>query len=136
MAAPSDNSLLIAPCGMNCGLCMAYLRHTNKCPGCRGDDAGKPLTRTRCKIKTCHIFENETSEFCCQCENIPCDVLKRLDKRYHTKYGMSMIENLESIKRDGMKKFLKNEKVKWTCPTCGGMICVHNKRCYNCERKQ
>jgi hypothetical protein len=33
--SPVDENALIAPCGMNCGVCMAYLREKNKCPGCR-----------------------------------------------------------------------------------------------------
>lgn len=38
---------LIAPCGMNCSICMAYLREKNKCPGCRGNDIDKPITRVK-----------------------------------------------------------------------------------------
>jgi uncharacterized radical SAM superfamily Fe-S cluster-containing enzyme len=30
-----ENISLIAPCGMNCSICSAYLREKNKCPGCR-----------------------------------------------------------------------------------------------------
>ena len=26
---------LIAPCGMNCAVCLGYLREKNKCPGCQ-----------------------------------------------------------------------------------------------------
>lgn len=44
---------LIAPCGMDCAVCIAYVRNTNKCPGCRGDDSGKPVTRVECRIKNC-----------------------------------------------------------------------------------
>ncbi len=35
-----NNFSIIAPCGMNCSICMAYLRGKNKCPGCRGIDDG------------------------------------------------------------------------------------------------
>ena len=52
----SLNEILIAPCGMNCCVCMAYLREKNKCPGCRGTDVNKPITRVRCKLKTCEIL--------------------------------------------------------------------------------
>ena len=34
---------LIAPCGMNCNICMAYLREKNKCPGCREIDINKSI---------------------------------------------------------------------------------------------
>ena len=44
-------SSLIAPCGMNCALCMARLiREKNQCPGCRGDDNDKPKYCVQCVI--------------------------------------------------------------------------------------
>lgn len=130
-----NEPLLIAPCGMNCGVCIAYLREKNRCPGCRGTNDNKPITRLRCKIKTCEVFKNGKVKFCYHCDNFPCDNLNRLDKRYRTKYNMSMIENLEYIKNFGTKKFLKNEKLRWTCPKCGGTICVHKGYCLDCEKK-
>jgi hypothetical protein len=45
-----------------------------------------------------------------------------------------MIENLNSIKQLGIRKFVKKEKAKRACPTCGGMICVHNGLCINCDK--
>ncbi len=130
----SNQFSLIAPCGMNCGVCTAYLRDRNKCPGCRGDDANKTVTRIRCKIKTCEAFNDDNVEFCFECGDFPCDNLKHLDKRYRTKYHMSMIENLENIKNFGLKKFLEDEKVRWTCSDCGGTICVHKGYCYDCGK--
>ncbi len=131
----SNEFSIIAPCGMNCGVCMAYLRERNKCPGCRGDDTNKTVTRLRCKIKTCEVFEDENIEFCFECGDFPCDNLKHLDKRYRTKYHMSMIENLENIKNSGLEKFLEDEKVRWTCSECGGTICVHKGYCYDCGKE-
>jgi len=37
------NSSLIAPCGMNCGICLAYLREKKKCPGCNGSNEDKQV---------------------------------------------------------------------------------------------
>jgi hypothetical protein len=62
--------------------------------------------------------------------------LKHLDKRYRTKYEMSMIENLGNIKNFGIRKFLKNEDVRWTCSQCGGTICVHKKYCIDCGKNK
>jgi len=56
-----------------------------------------------------------------------------LDKRYRTKYHMSMIENLNYIKELGMEEFLKNEGDKWRCKDCGGTVCCHNGLCLNCN---
>lgn len=129
-----NESLLIAPCGMNCCICAAYLRKKNKCPGCR-IDANKPVTRVICKIKTCETLTKNEFTFCFECEDFPCKNLKNLDKRYRTRYSMSMIENLENIKKLGTGEFLENEKTRWACPECGGTICVHKGNCYNCGRK-
>lgn len=127
---------LVAPCGMNCGICIVYLREKNKCPGCRGTDPNKPITRVRCKIKNCKIFRTGKAKFCFECGNFPCDNLKHLDKRYRTKYDMSMIKNLEAIKNFGIRKFLKNEDARWTCSRCGGRICVHDGFCIECGGKK
>lgn len=123
---------LIAPCGMNCSICVAYLRKRNKCPGCRGPDDDKPVTRWKCKIKNCPTFQKDEPQFCFECEDFPCKRLKQLDKRYRTRYHMSMIQNLQNIKASGLSDFLKNEETRWTCPKCGGTICVHKGYCYSC----
>jgi hypothetical protein len=129
-----DNINLIAPCGMNCAICMNYLRERNQCPGCRGPDKDKRVTRIRCKIKTCEVFNDKNTEFCFDCGNYPCEKLLHLDNRYKNKYNMSMIENLEFIKTSGIKNFLDNEQIRWTCDECGGTVCVHKGRCYSCGK--
>jgi hypothetical protein len=127
---------LIAPCGMNCRVCRAYLRDKNKCPGCRINDISKPVTRVKCKIKNCKNLRNGKRKFCFECNNLPCSHLKHLDKRYQAKYNMSMVENLEYIKKFGVRKFIRNEKTRWACPKCGGVICVHKGYCSGCGKKK
>lgn len=125
---------LIAPCGMNCAVCMAYLRIKNRCHGCRESYKNQPATRLYCRIKNCKKLKQSGSKYC-DCE-IPCKRLAHLDKRYKTKYGMSMIENLDNIRRLGIRKFVRNERLRWKCPACGGTICVHRWFCFNCGRKK
>ena len=127
---------LIAPCGMNCSICMAYLRGKNTCAGCRGVNTYKPVTRVRCKIKNCRIFRSDKAKYCFECGNFPCEVLNHLDTRYRTKYHMSMIENLEQIKNYGIRKFIKDEVKRWTCTKCNGTICVHKGYCMKCGEKR
>jgi hypothetical protein len=129
-----DELSLIAPCGMNCGICMAYLRERKKCPGCRGPDTNKSVSCTKCRIKHCESFPIGASGFCFECGKFPCDKLKRLDKRYRTKYNMSMIENLGNIKTYGLEQFSANENTRWACSKCGGTICVHKGYCYSCGK--
>ncbi|PWB60076.1 MAG: hypothetical protein C3F18_00180 [Nitrosomonadales bacterium] len=44
---------LIAPCGLNCGLCRAFVRDKNPCPGCRGGDSNKSNACLTCVITHC-----------------------------------------------------------------------------------
>lgn len=115
---------LIAPCGMNCGLCVAYLREENKCPGCfTGRKVnGKPI---KCNRRSCTKREGS---FCFSCPEFPCKSIQALDKRYREKHGMSEIENLEMIRDKGMEFFLKNEEKRWV--NKDGVYCVHNKQRY------
>jgi hypothetical protein len=130
-----NETLPVAPCGINCFVCVAHLREKNKCAGCRGTNVNKPITRVKCKLKTCKTLIENKLTFCFECKKFPCGNLKSLDKRYRTKYNMSVIENLENIKKVGIEKFLRNEKTKWTCIECGGTVCVHNGYCYSCGKK-
>jgi len=131
----TENASLIAPCGMNCGVCLAYLRDTRTCPGCRGDDANKPFSCVRCVIKNCETVKAGPSGFCFDCPKLPCKRLKDLDKRYRTKYGMSMLENLEFIREHGLSAFVDKESERWRCRKCGGVICVHRHFCFTCGEK-
>ncbi|MFA6602240.1 MAG: DUF3795 domain-containing protein [Candidatus Shapirobacteria bacterium] len=125
---------MMAVCGMNCGVCAAYLRPKNKCAGCRSELGQKVNHCFVCKIKLCEEKGN-VNKFCFECPKYPCPRLKQLDKRYRSKYGMSMIENLKKISEIGLVRFWDSENKRWECPKCGNRICVHNKRCYFCEGK-
>jgi hypothetical protein len=126
----------IAPCGMDCALCMArLLRNKDQCPGCRGEDAGKPTYCTKCVIVNCEHFKETNNKYCSsRCEKFPCKRLKDLDKRYRSKYQMSMLENLEYIEDHGIRAFVRWEKERWTCSECGGIICVHRGFCASCGK--
>jgi len=129
----SNSILLIAPCGMNFTLCYAYQRNKNHCPGCRIESDTKNISCINCRIKNCENINDTSKNFCYQCESFPCKILDYLDKRYRTKYNMSMIENLEYIKKNGLKKFIVNENKKWACSNCGENIYVHKDGCLICS---
>ena len=123
---------LIAPCGMNCGVCSARLRAKNTCEGCRSQSALIPKYCTVCRIRNCEEIAASASGFCFECAGFPCTRLRQLDKRYRTRYGMSMIENLESIRDRGLDRFVDSERVRWTCSACGQLITVHKPSCIHC----
>ena len=125
---------LIAPCGINCGTCMAYLREKkNRCHGCRHADLNMPITRLNCRIKSCEHLQNTESNLCSDCHLFPCARLKHIDKRYRTRYKTSLIQNLNSIRETGMTSFLENEVRRWSCPNCGSILSVHRDHCMKCN---
>lgn len=127
----------IAPCGMNCRLCWGFVREKNRCPGCRKLDSMKPRTRTGCVIRRCDEIAGGRLKYCSpKCSKYPCHRLKLLDKRYRTRYGMSMLENLAIIDERGIRKFVALEKARRACPGCGGVICVHRPACIHCGRER
>lgn len=129
---------LIAPCGMNCGLCIAYQfgkKNLNKkgfhkscCPGCI--PRGKGCLHF---ADSCSLLGEGKIRFCTECKDYPCKRLRALDKRYRTKYHLSMLENLDFLKSHGLDTFLQYEADRWACPSCGSMICCHNGLCLDCQ---
>lgn len=123
----------IAPCGMNCGTCIAFLREKNKCPGCRSlkEDAGK--SRLECKIRNCLELPDKTAGYCSDCKSFPCKRIRNIDKRYRTKYNTSFIENLTMISERGINAFLAFETMRRTCPNCESVLSVHRDKCLSCD---
>ena len=123
---------LIAPCGMNCRLCMAHQRDKKHCPGCRVDHPDKASYCLSCIIKNCEFFKSSKAKYCFACENYPCKRLRGLDKRYRRRYHMSMLDNLNAIRDFGVRSLIRQEKKKWACPACGSLVSVHRPHCLNC----
>jgi len=131
------DKISIAPCGMNCLICSRHLAFKNNilnqgigipyCLGCRKKN-------NKCAFqKKCDLLSKSKIEYCFQCPNFPCERLKKLDERYRNRYHMSMIENLEYIKENGIDQFLTWQEEKWRCPRCGGFVCCHNGLCFSCD---
>jgi hypothetical protein len=129
------NAFQVAPCGINCGTCMAYQREKNKCVGCMSQFGNKANHCTSCSIKNCELLNQTVSKFCYDCEKFPCLRMKNLDKRYRLRYKTSLIQNLKAIQETGIITYLQNERVRWTCTNCGSIICVHRPVCAGCGRE-
>jgi hypothetical protein len=132
---------LIAPCGMNCSLCISYQSKQTElntkgfskkyCAGCL--PRGKNCAFMK---KNCRLLGEGLVRFCFECSEFPCARLKHLDARYRAKYHMSMIDNLKFISDHGIGRFLAKEESIWRCPKCGGTICCHNGLCLHCDSEQ
>lgn len=132
---------LIAPCGMFCGICSAYLgssrnipKKKNKishCIGCRPRNKQCAFLKKNCTS----LLKGEVT-FCYECRQYPCERLQHLDERYRKNYNHSPIENLDNIKSQGTAIFLEDINTRYKCPECGGRICVHNEICYDCKNTE
>ena len=56
-----------------------------------------------------------------------------MDKRYRENYGMSVMDNLENIQELGLVGFSEEQYQKHNCARCGGLISVHNRKCFQCD---
>lgn len=101
----------ISPCGMNCGICIAYLRDKKPCSGCRIESKNKPKHCINCRIINCEYLAKVRSGFYFDWERFPCAKMKQSDLRYRENYHASLIENLKRIQRNGVENFIKQKTI-------------------------
>ncbi len=122
-----------APCGIDCAVCLGYMRRKNRCVGCSVMAGDKPGYCVRCSIANCEKLAALPQPFCSPaCGRYPCRRLRDLAKRYRTRYGVDLLGNLVTIARDGWEHFVQENRRAWTCAGCGGLLCVHRPQCLLC----
>ena len=121
---------MIAPCGVNCLACGAYLGGKQPCQGCRAPI--DKITRKSCRncIKKQCAFEKGL-QWCFECSRFPCSRIKSLDKRYQQNYGVDLVQNGLDAKQN-MDAFLQVQREPFTCKSCGGGMDQHHRRCSEC----
>jgi len=124
--------MMLASCGLNCYACYAHVRTKNRCEGCRGDVATLPKHCLQCAIKNCSLQMNV--DFCVDCPRFPCMRIKRLNKRYREKYQTDLIESMIRFRAIGAEAYLAEERAKYTCPQCGGVVSIHSRVCSECGK--
>lgn len=126
-------TIMFAPCGMNCKVCYKHCYHKKPCDGCLKSDMGKPEHCRKCKIKDC--VKDKGLDYCFECSDYPCELIKNLERSYNKRYQASLMENSEVVKNQGLKIFMEEQKVKYTCSKCGGIISIHDRECSECQEK-
>ena len=122
----------MAPCGLNCALCLGFQREKNRCGGCLSETV-RPGVCARCVIKFCPEKNGVNTRICgTWCAKYPCARLKHLDLRYRTKYGESCLENITLIEASGIEALIVRDSEKWKCPVCGELLCCHKPNCIHC----
>lgn len=126
-------TVMFAPCGMNCKVCYKHCYHKKPCDGCLKSDMGKPEHCRKCKIKDC--VKEKGISYCYECCNYPCLQIKNLEKSYNKRYQASLMENSAFVKEHGLNKFMEQQISKYTCSQCGGVISIHDRECSECQEK-
>lgn len=126
---------MIAPCGLDCSLCMMAQAREKPCPGCHGPDENKFFYCSQlCGIMKCRKRKEQNYTFCDECPDYPCEDVMEKENRYTGEYPLreSPLENLKLIREKGMEAFLQMEKARWSCAGCGGAVSVHTGVCSHC----
>ena len=45
------------------------------------------------------------------------------------------MENSGAVRQHGLEKFMEEQKEKYTCQKCGGIISIHDRECSECQEK-
>ncbi len=131
---------LASHCGLFCGACRGYLLekkdlfkekgYKKGCKGCITQNKNCSFIK-----RDCSKLRKKEIRFCFECNSFPCSSLKQIEKMYMNKYNVSAIGNLKRNKIIGVEKWLREQKILYTCPRCEGEICVHDAECYDCGNK-
>lgn len=119
---------LVAPCGMDCGICELYTCRTNvrlfsaltlrgipeekiPCEGCRSVEGNCPVIPEKCETFKC--VQEKKVEFCYECSDFPCEKLQPSSKRADVLPHNMKVFNLCTIRRDGVERFTeKSSEIK------------------------
>ena len=113
---------LVAPCGIDCGICELYISRDNKelydylvstgipkenlpCDGCRPKDGNCPVIMGECKTYSC-VKENSV-DFCSDCNDFPCNKLAPSADRANILPHNTKVFNLSVIKKNGLENFIE-----------------------------
>jgi len=121
---------LVAPCGLYCGECTAFLN--GDCKGCRSNDGLSKEYRKYCKIYQCS--NNKNLKVCFECNGFPCKVFDffKADRLESSSWFLDIWGNMRQIKETGLTKFLKKKE----CWLKRRMECAEKrgiKYCDKCE---
>jgi hypothetical protein len=136
----TDRIGMVAPCGIDCGICELHTLTLNDelyqrmigqgipkeklpCPGCRAVEGDCPVKPSICDTWTC-AKENEL-EFCSACTDFPCNRLQPAADRADVLPHNLKVFNLCKINQIGLKAFIEQSseiKLKYYC----GKIVIGN----------
>ena len=128
-------------CGLYCGGCQAYQETTSeakagaepteRCLGCASDVVA-PWCR-ECAIRDC--CKEKGLRYCLPCNEYPCDKLRAFtdDPRYP--YHKAVHADMARLREIGLPAWLKEQSVRWICPSCGHRYHWFARQCPTCNAR-
>ncbi len=124
----SERTELVAPCGIDCGICEVYTcrddprlfdylvsigipKERIPCKGCRPLEGKCPVIPGTCSTFSC--AKGRKADFCFECREFPCEMLNPSADRADVLPHNTKVFNLCTIKRDGVEGFIaKSGEIK------------------------
>ncbi len=124
-----DYTQMTAPCGLDCFNCPLYLANEDHalktaiaqkanipadkavCKGCRNENGTIPFLNMTEPCNVCQCIEQKGLEFCCDCNDFPCDHLHPYADKAREVPHNTKVFNLCLIKKMGLDEWAK-EKAK------------------------
>ncbi len=99
------------------------------CHGCKSDSL---FVNCRvCKIRTCAM--EKKVDHCVDCGEYPCGLFTEWQKvKLLLPHLKQVPDNLESIKKEGVNRWLSEQEKRWKCPECRTGFSWYSAKCHNC----
>jgi len=119
----SERMNLVAPCGIDCGICELYIckdstalferlvangipKEKIPCKDCRAIEGNCPLLNETCATYSC--LQEKKIDFCFDCGDFPCVMLQPSSDRADVLPHNLKVFNLSKIKNAGLQQFIEN----------------------------
>lgn len=118
----NERQNLVAPCGIDCGICELYTCKDDSqlydrliangipmdkipCEGCRSSLGNCPVIQETCHTYTC--VQKKNVDFCSDCDEFPCVYLHPSADRANVLPHNLKVYNLCKIKNEGLNHFIQ-----------------------------
>lgn len=74
--------------------------------------------------------------YCGRCSEFPCPLMKKHSKKYVKRHDLNTLDSAKRIKTTGTGRMMSQDREKWLCDECGGVIKFQTKECSECGAKK